>query len=382
MRYIILGGGIAGTTAAEELRRLDADAEIILVCEEHEPLYSRVLLPAYAKGTIPREKVFLKKETWYADKQIEWLPGTRCEVIDARNGHVALSDGRELPFDRLLIATGGEPRSLPYEAENACYFHSIGDTDHLVSRLAALEGRAVAYGGSFISAELADAFLHRGVPTVVAFRGEYLFQRVLDGESGAVVTAHLRRAGADVRPGVDAPERLGLASGDLLGIGVGAEADLGWIRDAGVATGRGVLANARLETNVPGVYAAGDVAEFDDLVAGRRLMAGNWPSAVLQGRLAARNMAGAGEVFRHVTSYAANLAGLDIVAVGDAERACADVSRVLGGPDVGWAVQLLGRAGTLVGATLVGNVKPRTRLTNAIRDGVAFEDIWKEIAVS
>ncbi|NBS41127.1 hypothetical protein EBS80_00510 [bacterium] len=217
MTYVIVGGGIAGTTAAEELRKLDADASITLIGEEHEVIYSRVLLPHYAKGIVAREKIFLKKETWYFDKKIEWLQGTRCASIDAVNKHVTISDGRELPYDKLLITTGAEINTLPYEGENICYFQTLGDTEHLIAKIAACTGRGIAYGGSFIACELIDVFLHHGMSTVAAFRGPWMFHRILDEQSGTLVTEHLKRKGADVRPGSESLEAVGGDAGPRRG---------------------------------------------------------------------------------------------------------------------------------------------------------------------
>lgn len=374
-RYVIIGGGIAGTTAAEELRKLDATAGIILIGEEHEALYSRVLLPHYAKGIVPREKIFLKKETWYFDKKIEWLCGVRCEEIDTVNRHVTITDGREIPYDKLLITTGAEIQMLPYEGENVCYFQTLGDTEHLIAKIAACAGRGVVYGGSFIACELIDLFVHRGMSTVAAFRGPWMFSRILDAESGALVTAHLNRVGVDVRPGSETLDSVDVAAEDIVAIGVGIAPELDWIRDAGIATGRGILTNARLETNVPDVYAAGDIAEFDDVVVGRRVMAGNWPSAQMQGRVAARNMAGAAEEFSNVSAYATNLAGLDIIAVGDTDRAASDSTVVVGSVDAGGVTQLFVRSGKLVGATLVGRNRDRKAVTDGIKVGLPVEEI-------
>lgn len=376
MRYIIIGGGIAGTTAAEELRKLDLEAEITLISEEHEVIYSRVLLPHYAKGVVPREKIFLKKETWYFDKKIEWLAGTRCEKIDVVNKHVQISDGREIPYDKLLITTGAEVRTLPYEGENVCYFHSLGDTEHLLALMRLHpNGRGIAYGGSFIAAELIDVFVHHGMKTVAAFRGPWLFNRILDEEGGKLVAAHLASRGVDVRPGCESLESVGVTADDVVAVGVGIDPDLGWIRDTGVETNKGVLTNARLETNVPDVYAAGDIAEFDDLVVGRRLMAGNWPSAVIQGRVAARNMAGTTEEFRNVSAYATNLAGLDIIGVGDTDRSVAEETVVIGSAAAGGVTQLFVRGGKVVGGTLVGRNKDRKAVTDAIQQGLSPSDV-------
>jgi len=375
MRFIIIGAGIAGTTAAEELRKLDATAEIVLIGEEYEPLYSRVLLPHYAKGIVPREKIFLKKETWYFDKNIEWLCGVRCEEVDTVNRHVTITDGREIPYDKLLITTGAEIHTLPYEGENVCYFQTLGDTEHLIAKIASCSGRGIAYGGSFIACELIDLFVHRGIKTVAAFRGPWMFSRILDAESGALVTAHLKHVGVDVRPCCETVESICATSEDIVAIGVGIAPELGWFRDAGIATNRGILTNARLETNVADVYAAGDIVEFDDIVVGRRVMAGNWPSAQAQGRVAARNMAGAAEEFRNVSAYATNLAGLDIIAIGDTDRAASDSTVVVGSVAAGGVTQLFVRSGKLVGATLVGRNRDRKAVTDGIREGLPVEDI-------
>jgi len=375
VRHVIVGGGIAGTTAAEELRKIDASAEIVLVCEEFEPLYSRVLLTHYVKGIVPREKLFLKKESWYQEQKIEWLPGTRCESIDTTNGFITISDGREIPYDRLLIATGGEPRTLPYESVNVAYFHSLGDAEHLISLLRSRAGgRGIVYGGSFIAADLIDAFLHHGAATVAAFRGPWMFRRTLDADSGELINDALHRANVDVRANVDDLDSLGATTGDIVSIGAGMEPDLGWIRDAGIAVGKGVLTNARLETNVKDAYVAGDIAEFDDLAVGRQRTAGNWTAAREQGLVAARNMAGARDEYRAVSSYAAKLAGLDIVFIGDTDRTAADEVRVIGSHEAGGVTQLFVRGGRIVGATLVNRNQDRQPATKAIQTGLRLSD--------
>jgi len=112
MHYVIIGGGIAGTTAAEELRKLDPDSDISLISEEFHALYSRVLLPHYIKGKIPRERVFLKKESWYQEQKIEWITGETIVHVDTKNKHVEFAGGGEMPYDKLLIASGSEVKLM------------------------------------------------------------------------------------------------------------------------------------------------------------------------------------------------------------------------------------------------------------------------------
>ena len=160
MRFVIVGAGIAGTTAAEELRKRSKDADIILIGEEDVPLYTRVLLPNYIEGKVERERLFLKKEMWYAENRIEWVSGTRVEKLDVKNKFVLLSDQRELPYDKLLIASGGEPKKMDAEPRGISYLRSLTDADHLVQLMREKGSHAdvAIYGGGFIACEFLNIF--------------------------------------------------------------------------------------------------------------------------------------------------------------------------------------------------------------------------------
>ncbi len=381
MRHVIVGGGIAGTTAAEELRKLRPDDGITIVSEEQHPIYSRVLLPHFLNGKVPRERVFLKKEQWYAEHGIEWLRGTRVDALDLNSRFAALSDGRELPFDRLLIAAGGEVRTLPDDLRGISYFRTLDDADHLLQLLGELPSgaRGAIYGGGFIACEYLNLFAHAGLPTTVALRGPHFWSHVFDAETGALVNGHLRSRGVEVAAGaafagVKGEREVRALRTDkgtfpcsILGIGVGIEPDLSWIRAAGIEVGSGILTNEYLETNRPDVYAAGDAAEFFDTITGRHLHVGNWMNAMSQGRTAAKNMAGERTAFQLVSSYATNALGLEIIFVGDVSRAHADGIAVYGSASAGGVTQLFSRDGRLVGATIVGRNADRAPATKAIQ---------------
>jgi len=175
MRVVIVGGGVAGTTAAEELKKQDPSLEVVLISEEPLALYSRVLLPHYIKGKVPRERVFLKKESWYEENNIEWLPGISVTSLDPDNAFVSLSDGRELPYDRLIIATGGDVRHLPFDLRGVSYFRNLDDTEHMLQLLNETPSGspAVVYGGGFIACEYINLFAYRSLPTTICFRGKH-----------------------------------------------------------------------------------------------------------------------------------------------------------------------------------------------------------------
>lgn len=381
MRYVIIGGGVAGTTAAGELRKLDAEAEIVLISEEFHPLYSRVLLPHFLKGKIPRERVFLKKESWYSQQNIEWMTGVRVDQIDTKNKQVVLSDQRELAYDKLLITTGGEVRHAQEDLRGVSYFRTLDDADHLQQLvMERADHRAVVFGGGFIACEYVNFFAHHNIPTSVVFRGAHLFASCLDEQSGALIEAHLRAHEVTVIPHQTIEALLGdqelsgvritsqTLPATILGVGIGIKTDVALLNGTGIETGCGIKTNAYLETTVNDVYAAGDVAEFFDTTVFRERQVGNWMSAMSQGRHAAQVMAGERTEFSLVSSYATNILGLEIIFVGDTSREHADQIRVIGDSASGGVTQVFVRGGVVVGATMVGRNKDRQPLTQAIKN--------------
>jgi NAD(P)H-nitrite reductase large subunit len=389
MRYVIVGGGVAGTTAAEELRKLDDSAEITLISEEQHPLYSRVLLPHFMKGKVPRDRVFLKKLAWYAQKKIDWLPGVLVEKLDVKNKFVGCSDGREYEYDKLLIATGGEVRNLLEDKRGVSYFRSLDDADHFMQLIAERTDttRGVVYGGGFIACEYLNLFKHFEVPTQICFRGEHFWTRTLLPESGAFLNAHIREQGVEVFPNTTIEQLTGEKeltsiatttgeySCDILGVGIGIQPDFAWLTDAGVEVNYGVRANEYLETNVPDVYTAGDIAEFYDPIVERHLFIGNWMSAMMQGRIVAKTMHGDKTAVNLVSSYATNAFGLEMIFIGDVDLQAADEVHVVGSASDGGMTQIFERNGAVVGAALLNRNTDRAVLTKAIKEKQPFLEV-------
>lgn len=367
MRHLIIGGGIAGTTAAEELRRFDADASIVLLSEEHHRLYSRVLLPHYIKGKVTRERVFLKKPEWYAEQRIEWYPGVMATAIDPKNRFVATSDGREYEYDKLLIATGGEVNTLSANDRDTCYFRTLDDADRLFERLNECPERATIIGGGFIALEFVNIFADRQIPAELHLRGESCFASVLDAGSAELIKQKAEADGIVFVPRSTLERPHG-----LLGVGIGIVPDLRLLRDAGLDTNKGVLTNEYLETSAVDVYAAGDIAEFFDPIVGRRVQAGNWMSAQTQGRVAAKAMVGERQPFRLVSSYATNCRGMEVVFVGDVNREAAEQIIIFGSLAEGGVMQHFLRGGKLVGATLVNRNHDRAAVTKMIQEQTPY----------
>src|SRR3989339_461375 len=384
MRVVIVGGGIAGTTCAEELRKRDANAEITIISEEVHPLYSRVLLPHYIKGKVARERVFLKLEGWYEKQNIEWLPGERVQKMDGKNKFVELGSGRELPFDKLLLATGGQVKILPEDVRGVSYLSTLDDADHLIQLLSERKAsdRAGIYGGGFIACEYLSIFSHFHIPTTMVFRSSHVWSRVFDSESGSLIEKQLKKQGVEVISeavfeqlfGEKELEGFQTTKGkhlcQVLGVGIGTISDLSWIREGHIEVKTGIKTNEFLETNIPDVYAAGDSTEFFDVISGHHRLGGNWMNAQTQGRIVAQSMCGERALFRLVSSHAINVLGLEVIYIGDTDREWADKILVQGSVLEGGVAQLFLKNNRVIGATLVGRNRDRPKLTKMINEEI------------
>ena len=381
---LIIGGGIAGTTAAEEIRKRDPKVSITIIEEEQHPCYSRVLLPHYVKDKVIRDKVFIRTPAWYVEKNIELMSGVRALEINLENRFVLTSEDRELPFDKLLITTGGDISLFHDDLRGVSYLHTVDDADHLkaliseVRILKPAERCAAIYGGGFIACEYANAFKHFEIPFSIIMRGKGFWSRILSDHSQGVLARQAEKHGVKIYFNEPMPALVGedelsavkLQNGAelparILGVGIGLEIDRRVVAEAKIPVGQGVLTNEYLETPLEGVYAAGDVAEFTDTVVNRRVRYANWMNAQMQGRAVGATMAGERTAFRLVSSYATNLLGMHIVFLGDINRDQADDIRVgLATEDA--SQELFFRDGKLVGAVLIGDVSQRATLTEYI----------------
>jgi NAD(P)H-nitrite reductase large subunit len=386
MKYLIIGGGVTGTTAAEELRKTDANAEITIISAEHHRLYSRVLLPRYVKGTLPREKCFLKKETWYDEQNISCVFGTWVNAINARDHFVSTSDGRKFVFDKLLIATSGNLIKFPNELRGISYLRTIDDADHLIDLLVETNSlpdeqrRAGIVGGSFIAVEYLNFFAQHKIQADLFMLEDTFFGGALDAESFAILRNRIESEGIKLHPNKSTTKLLGdtkiegVECGDekfplsLLAVGIGVRPDLAMFGDAGIDVNRGIITNEFLETNAPDVFAAGDVAEFFDTFADRHVMVGNWLNAQAQGRVVAKTMAGERTAFSAVRAYSTNVCGVEVIFIGDTDANLADKITKRGSTEENGVTQIFSRNERIVGATIVNRNADRSELTQRIQE--------------
>ncbi|MBT4856639.1 FAD-dependent oxidoreductase [Candidatus Uhrbacteria bacterium] len=383
-QFVIIGGGIAGTTAADQIRKIDADASITIIDEEFHPLYSRILLVHYLEEKVPRERVFMKKLEWYTKNNIELMSGVIAKAIDTKNKFVTTSDDRELPYDELLITTGGELRMIEDDRRGIAYFRSMDDADYILKLVNELRAQpkkdwhGLIYGGGFIAIEFIKIFDHYNIPMTIMMRGDGFWSRVLSDHSKKVLADHAKAGGVTIINGVKEFDFIGEGDfegvvvdgkeikGQMLGVGIGMQSKAAFVREAGIEMDQGIVANSFLETSTDNVYTAGDIAQYEDVSAGRSMVAGNWMKAVMQGRVVAQTMTGTRTEFELVSSYSTHLMGKEIVFIGDTDRSAADkvVQHVA---EAGDSVELFERDGRTVGALFIGSVKERQAITNAIK---------------
>ena len=306
--HVIVGAGLAGAKAAETLRQEGFDGRIVLVGAEEERPYERPALSKdYLRGEAGREKVYVHDEGFYAEHDIELRQGRTVARLDTSSGEVELDGGERLRYDRLLITTGAEPRRLSIpgaDLEGVVYLRSVQDSDALRERLDQ-GGAVVVVGAGWIGAEVAASARQCGLDVTVVEPLAVPLERVLGAEVGAVYrdvhadhgVRMLLGTGVAAFEGDTAVERVRTSDGrelacDFALVGIGVEPRIQLASQAGVPVDNGIVVDECLETGVPGVFAAGDVANARHPFFGERIRVEHWANALNQGPVAARNMLG------------------------------------------------------------------------------------------
>ncbi len=385
-QYVIIGNGVAGTTAADTLRKADAQCRIVLIDDEPYPLYNRVALPNVLKGKTVPERAIIRQIPWHAENRIELLLETTVTRVDTTAKVVTTANGQDFPYDKLLVATGGRPNPLRapgVDGTRGIYsFQTLDDTKALIAR-AERSTAAVTVGGSFIAYELTEGFRHRNLDVHWLVRGPRFLHRITDEDGGALVDLLAREVGvhthygetvAEVHNGSGEVTGVVTQSGlrvdcQMIGAGLGLTLRTEFLKNTPVKVNVGVVTNEYLETNVPEVYAAGDVAEFYDPYIGTHNQMGTWNNASAHGRTAATNMLGQQRVaYTEVPYYTSTMFESQMAAIGSTPDVRPDmeaVSRV----DMNARVyrRLFFYEGRLAGAVLIGDIRVRRQLMDVIK---------------
>ncbi len=307
MRTVIIGNSAAGLSALEAFRRIDQESSVTVISKESSRPYSRVLLPYFLRGKIPHSKLFIRDENYYEHQNAECIQDSVVK-IDPVIRRVVLQGGRILEYDRLLIATGSSPVRPPIpglEGEGIHNLWSLDDADALEPYFEK-GGKVVVIGAGFISLQAAWAALYRGLKVCVVELLPRIMPKVVDDRCAQILTRKMKEMGVDIRVGtvteniertVDGTFLFHLKGGetiaaDFIVVGAGVRPNIDFMKDTDIKVQQGILVNSQMETSIPGIYAAGDVAQAPSVLEAKPVVHALWPTAVSSGRIAGTNMAG------------------------------------------------------------------------------------------
>jgi NADPH-dependent 2,4-dienoyl-CoA reductase/sulfur reductase-like enzyme len=332
-RYLLIGGGLASSQAAKQLRQLDPSASITLVSDERHPPYDRPpLSKEFLRGEKPADKLLFDAETYFQEQNITLILGARVEWLDSAAKTVSLNDGRQIRFEKALLATGGRPVRLKIpgtDLPGVHYFRTIDDAA-AISDEAKAGAKAVVVGAGFIGLEVAASLTQRGVQVAVVEFQPRIWARFADAtlagfveryctgrgvtfrtnESVMQIHRHSQAFGVDLKSGTSVPC-------NFICIGVGILPNVELAQQAGLQVDNGIVVNEYLQTSHPDIYAAGDVANYLDPLFGKRRRVEHWGHAEYCGQLAAQNMAGAQNAYDHLTYVWSDIFDLHLEFAGD-----------------------------------------------------------------
>ena len=376
---VIVGGGAAGNAAAEMLRREGYGGSITMItADESLPCDRPNLSKDYLAGNAPSDWIPLRSTDFYKEHRIDVILGAHVTALDAVAKRLTLEDGRRLGFDRLLLATGADPVRLKMpggELPHVHYLRTLSDSNRIIE--AAKRSRSVVVmGASFIGLEVAASLRTRGLAVHVVAPEAQPLERIMGPEVGAFVRSLHQKKGVVFHLGQSASSveasSVTLKSGeriaaDLVVIGVGVRPALALAEAAGLAMDRGVLVNEFLESSVPGIFAAGDIARWPDRYTGSPIRVEHWVVAERQGQTAARNMLGRQQKFDVVPFFWSAHYDTTITYVGHAEQWTAltvdgDLSR-------GDATVTMSSAGKTLAVITVGRDRESLRAEVAMERG-------------
>ncbi len=367
-RHLIVGGGTAGLNAILTIREHDhGDSEITLVSAERP--YSRMVLPYYLGRTIAESHVFTLTPPRLAQLKVQTHIGRRAVKLETAANRVTLDDGTALDYDDLLIATGSSPVKAPVPGADLVGVHCFWTLDQARGVVAQIrEGaQVVMVGAGFIAFTILNAILALKARLTVVEIAPHVLPRMIDREGAAIVEGWLARHGVSLRTGttltaiedVDGQKRLRFRTGDDLAADVvimatGIRTNLEWLEGSGVRVNRGILVDDHLRSNVPNVFAGGDIAECRDVVTGQPALHAIEPTAMEHGRVAGANMAGANVAYQgSLLMNIVDVCHLDIASFGAWDDPTAEVCAA-SRPER-WAYRkLVWRGDRLIGAMILG----------------------------
>lgn len=301
VKYLIVGNGIAGLTAAKEIRKKEGESSILIISSEEYLTYYRVRLTEALEKGINKESLIVYDEKWYKENNIDVRLGTRVETIKEDENRVVLETGEEITYEKLLLSTGGKPFTPPIkgrEKKGVFTLRTLEDLEEIREYMADKKD-IVVIGGGLLGLEAAWALKEQGKNVSVVEFAPYLLPRQLDEELGKKLERKLKDEGLGIFVPALSKEILGdgkvegidldigkILKADAVIISTGIRANIDLVEGTSIRTDKGIIVNENLRTNRDNIYAAGDAAEFEGSIVGL------WTTSMDQGKIAGLNMTG------------------------------------------------------------------------------------------
>ena len=382
--HVIVGDGIAGSSAAETIREEDPEAEITVLTDEGEALYNRILIKEFAKGKLPEAPISIHEPEWYEERDIELHLNTHVVSVDPEAHEIETHEGEVYEYDKLLVATGGTPAQLPVEnadADGLHHFWTFEDARRIREHAEEAE-KGIVVGAGLLGIDLAAICGAQDIEAHYIMRGNRWWRYALSLDGASIIHEALEdngvtpvfEAGVD-RFEVDDDGHVTGAftpdgeyyEGEWAGVAIGLNFNTEWLHGSGIECDNGVVTDEYMRTNVEDVYAAGDITQFHDVILGERAQNGAWGSAKEQGSVAGKNMVADEPVeeFRWVSSYSITHFDFPFLSFGHPTLGDDEAERKYS--DNEWR-RLAFKDGKLVGGVLIGDLSPQSTYKRLIRE--------------
>ena len=384
--HVIVGDGIAGSSAAETIREEDPDADITVLTDEGEALYNRILIKEFAKGKLPEAPISIHEPGWYEERDIDLELNTHVQRVDADAHEIHTHGGETYEYDKLLVATGGTPKSLASfgvdnaDADGIHHFWTFEDARAIREHAENAE-TGVVVGAGLLGIDLAAVCGAQGIDAKYLMRGNRWWRYALSLQGAEIVHDGLEEIGVEpvFDSGVDSFEvdddgHVTAAvdpngeryEANWAGVAIGLDFNTEWLHGTGIERDDGIFVDEYMRTNVEDIYAAGDIVRYDDTIINDRAQNGSWGSAKEQGAVAGKNMVADGpeEEFRWVSSYSITHFDFPFLSFGHPTRGDDEAERKYS--DTEWR-RLAFEDGQLVGGVLIGDLSQQSSLKQIMR---------------
>ena len=402
-KYVIVGASAAGLGAVEAIRKVDKAGTITIITDETCSHYSRPMISDFVSGKADMQKINCRTDEFWKENNVEAITGKKATALNVAEKTVQLESGEKVAYEKLLLAIGGKPfvpKTEGSDKDGVFTFTTIGDAQRIAAKIDAINAKAaVVIGGGLIGISITEALVKRGLKVTMVELQDKILSLLLDAKGSDIMEAVVKKAGVNVVTGQSVQKILGkpdneaavggvfLTKGSqvpcdlvIMAIGVIPRTDL--VIGSPVKINRGIVVDNMMQTNVPDVYASGDVAEAYDFIINQNRTLPLWPLAVLEGQVAGSNMAGKKSIYAGGTNMSSlKYFGVPIVSIGLANPKEDSTLEVLIKQDLEHNLykKVVLRNNVIVGLTLVNSIERAGILFYLMKNAVNVKKFKQEL---